>query len=219
MQKMLFAFAASFLCLISYAHSDHLAEVEENIISTLAPALFGESETKPLLILIGGYVGSGKSTLARGLEEKYGMTVFSLNAIRQAMLNEGIDIRKNKQEERTILAAVYPKLLASCVENGQNIVIDSNANRQGIEEALKFLNEHEGGSVYKVVKIHLQASQSKLYDRVNARVQKAGLHQGTTDDLTYELFTPSKKIYPEDYDLVINTEATPFEGEMQMVEN
>lgn len=188
--------------------------VKENIISSLSSSLKNSSQPQPLLILIGGYVGSGKTTLSNGIKENYGMTVFSLNAIRQAMLDEGIDIRKNKQEERAILFDVYPKLLGPCVANLQDIVIDANANRQGIQEALKFLQMNPGGNRYRVIKVHLKASEKELERRVLARDQHEGLHQGTKDDLDYELNTPAKAIHPEDYDLVIDTENTSFEDEM-----
>lgn len=183
----------------------------------LSKPLRGSSQSKPVLILIGGYVCSGKTTLSHAIKETYGMTIFSLNAIRQAMLDEGIDIRSNKREERNILFDVYPRLLAPCIANFQHIVIDANANRQGIEDALRFLNENTGGAKYTVIKIHLLASEKELYKRVNARIQRAGLHQGTEADLEYELHTPAKVIYPEDYDLIIDTENTSFEDEMQIV--
>lgn len=134
------------------------------------------------------------------------------------MLDEGIDIRKNKQEERSILFDVYPKLLGLCVVNLQDIVIDANANRQGIQEALNFLQMNPGGNSYRVIMIHLKASEKKLEQRVLARIEQAGLHQGTKNDLDYELNTPTKAIYPEDYDLVIDTENTSFEDEMLIVQ-
>jgi hypothetical protein len=132
-------------------------------------------------------------------------------------LDEGIDIRSNKTEERKILSEVYPKLLAPCIANFQHIIIDANANRQGIADALRFLNENEGGNKYTVIKINLQASEKELYKRVNARIQQPTLHQGTKADLEYELQTPTKAIYPQDYDLVIDTENTSFEDELQIV--
>ena len=197
--------------------SVRIKEVQENIIATLSPALEGSFQPQPFLILIGGYVSSGKTTLSNAIQGKYGITLFSLNSIRQAMLDEGIDIRSNRQEERNILFEVYPRLLAPCVANHQHIVIDANANRQGIEDALRFFRENAGGSEYKVIKIHLTASEQELYKRVRARVQQEGLHQGTEADLYYELHTPAKAIYPEDYDLVIDTENTSFEDEMEIV--
>jgi len=100
------------------------------------------------------------------------MTAFSLNAIRQAMLDEGIDIRKNKQDERAILFELYPKLLFPCVANLQDIVIDANANRQGIQEALKFLQLCKVDGRYRVIKICLKASEEELQRRVLARVQQ-----------------------------------------------
>lgn len=223
MSKSLYVFVVCFLLSVSqiYAHSDdnvRLDAVKENILARLSETLRGVPQQKPLLILIGGYVGSGKTTLSNAMKEKYGVTVFSLNSIRQAMLDEGIDIRGNKQEERNILFNVYPHLLAPCIANFQHIVIDANANRLGIEDALKFLNEHEGGDQYTVIKIHLKASEDELHRRVNARIQQPGLHQGTETDLEYELNTAVKKIYPEDYDLIINTEQTAFEIEIQIVE-
>lgn len=205
-----------------YSHFEtppHIDEVKENIISSLSQTLKGSSQSNPILILIGGYVCSGKTTLSNALKENYGMTVFSLNAIRQAMLDAGIDIRSNKKEERSILFEVYPRLLAPCIANFQHIIIDANANRQGIEDAFRFLHENSGGDKYKVIKIHLQASEKELYKRVNARIQQAGLHQGTEADLEYELRTPAKAIYPEDYDLVIDTEKTSFKDEMEIVHN
>lgn len=196
----------------------HFEETKEKIVATLSQTLSGKSEAQPLLVLLGGHVGSGKTTLSKIIAEKYGMTVFSLNSIRQAMLSEGIDIRSNKQEERKILFEVYPRLLAPCIANQQHIVIDANANRQGIQDALRFLQDHQGGLTYRVVKIHLKASEEELHKRVRARVQQAGLHQGTEADLDHELRTPSKAIYPEDYDLVIDTENTSLEKETQMVD-
>lgn len=192
-------------------------EVQEKIVNSLSLTLIGKSQVHPLLILIGGYVSSGKTTLSSALKEQYGITVFSLNAIRQAMLDEQIDIRTNKQEERKILFEVYPRLLAPCIANQQHVVIDANANQQGIQDALKFLRENEGGSTYRIVKIHLRASEEELYRRVRARIPAIGLHQGTEADLAYELNTPTKVIHPKDYDLVINTEETPFEVEMELV--
>ena len=118
--------------------SSRVSEVIEKITVSLSQNLKGQSRSQPLLVLIGGYVGSGKTTLSKALQEKYDMTVFSLNAIRQAMLNEGIDIRSNKQEERKVLFAVYPRLLAPCIASQQHIVIDANANRQGIQGLLNF---------------------------------------------------------------------------------
>lgn len=145
------------------------------------------------------------------------MTIFSLNAIRQAMLDEGIDIRKNKEEERVILFEVYPKLLGPCIANHQDIVIDANANRQGIQEALKFLETNQGGNKYRVVKIHLKASEEKLKERVAARIQHIGIHQGIKEDLDYELNTSAKAIYPEDYDIGVDTENTSIEEEMFII--
>lgn len=179
--------------------------------------LRGSSQSNPILILIGGHVCSGKTTLSNAIKENYGMTIFSLNSIRQAMLDEGIDIRSNKKEERNILFEIYPQLLAPCIANFQHIVIDANANRQGIADALRFLNENKGGNKYKVLKIHLRASKKELYKRVNVRIQQTGLHQGTETDLDYELQTPTKAIYPEDYDLIIDTENISFEDEMKIV--
>jgi len=199
--------------------SFRIEEVKEKIIESLSPNLVGASQSRPLLILIGGYVSSGKTTLARWIQERYGMTNFSLNSIRQAMLNEGIDIRVNKQEERKILFDVYPRLLAPCIANLQNIVIDANANRQGIQDALRFLAENSGGAYYRVVKIHLTAPAEELHKRVRARIQQVGLHQGTETDLDYELQTASKAIHPEDYDLVIDTKNSGIEDEMQIVQN
>ncbi|MBS0648594.1 MAG: ATP-binding protein [Verrucomicrobia bacterium] len=195
----------------------HFEEVKEKIVASLSQTFTGKSQAQPLLILLGGHVGSGKTTLSKIIAEKYGMTVFSLNSIRQAMLSEGIDIRSNKQEERKILFEVYPRLLAPCIAQQQHIVIDANANRQGIQDALRFLQEHQGGKAYRVIKIHLKTSEEELHQRVRARVQQAGLHQGTEADLDHELRTPSKAIYPDDYDLVIDTENTPLEKEIQMV--
>jgi cytidylate kinase len=200
----------------SQNHS-RIEEVKENIISSLSSNLKSSSQPQPLLIIIGGYVCSGKTTLSNSIKENYGMTIFSLNAIRQAMLDEGIDIRNNKQEERVILFDVYPKLLGPCIANLQNIVIDANANRQGIQEALKFLQMNPGGNRYRVIKIHLKASEKELERRVHARIQHVGIHQGTKDDLDHELNTPAKAIYPDDYDLVIDTENTSFEDEMLIV--
>ena len=197
--------------------TSRIEEVKEKIIASLSTELAGPSQSHPLLILIGGYVGSGKTTLSNALEKRCGITVFSLNSIRQAMLNEGIDIRGDKKQEREILFAVYPRLLAPCIANSQHIVIDANANRQGIEDALKFLREHPGGEQYTVVKIHLSASEEELQKRVGKRVQQEGIHQGTKADLDYELRTPTKAIYPQDYDVIIDTENTPFEEELEIV--
>lgn len=197
--------------------SSRINKVEEKIIASLSQTLTGRSQSQPLLILIGGYVGSGKTTLSNAIQGKYGTTVFSLNSIRQAMLNEGIDIRSNKQEERKILFEVYPRLLAPCIANQQHIVIDANANRQGIQDAQRFLQENMGGNAYRVVKIHLTAPEEELYKRVRARIQQVGLHQGTEADLDRELHTPDKAIHPEDYDLVIDTMNTSLEDEMRIV--
>lgn len=198
-------------------NQSRIEEVKGNIITSLSSTLKNSSHSQPILILIGGYVGSGKTTLSNSLRENYGMTVFSLNAIRQAMLDEGIDIRKNKQEERAILFDAYPKLLGPCITNLQDIVIDANANRQGIQEAFKFLQMTPGGDRYRVIKIHLKASEQELERRVQARIQQVGMHQGTKDDLDYELRTPTKAIFPDDYDLVIDTENTPLEEELFIV--
>lgn len=198
-------------------NSSRVDAIKENIIASLSQTLTGNSQSQPLLILIGGYVGSGKTTLSKAIAEKYGMTIFSLNSIRQAMLKEGCDIRSNKQEERKILFDVYPRLLAPCVANQQHIVIDANANRQGIQDALRFLQENTGGRTYHVAKIHLRASDEELHKRVRARIQQADLHQGTESDLDHELRTPAKAIHPEDYDLIIDTENTSFEEEIGIV--
>lgn len=213
MLRGLAVFAVCTLGLSSIA----IDEAKEEIIARLSPSLEGISQPQPLLILIGGYVASGKTTLSTALHERYDMTVFSLNSIRQALLDEGIDIRSNKPEERRVFREVYPRLLAPCITNRQHIVIDANANRQGLQDALRFLRETPGGDAYEVVKVHLQASEEELYKRVRARVQKSGMHMGTESDLTYELTTPAKAIYPEDYDMVIDTENTPVEDEIEKV--
>lgn len=200
-------------------NSSRVDKVKEKIIASLSQTLTGSSQSQPLLILIGGYVCSGKTTLSKAIEEKYGMTVFSLNSIRQAMLNEGCDIRSNKQEERKILFEVYPRLLAPCIANQQHIVIDANANRQGIQDALRFLQENTGGHTYRVAKIHLRASEEELYKRVRDRIQQAGLHQGTEADLNHELHTPARAIHPEDYNLIIDTENTSFEEEIRSIDD
>lgn len=208
---------------ITFVDSKHkaavdLERVKEKIIRTLSKSLQGPSQTHPVLILLGGYVGSGKTTLATALKKQYNLTLFSLNAIRQAMLDEGLDIRTNKQEERAILFDVYPKLLSPCLARSSHIVIDANANAQGIQEVMRFLKEHKLDRHYQVIKIHLHASQEELFKRVQARTHLAHLHQGTAQDLEYELKTPSKALHPEDYDLSIDTENTPFEEELKKVQ-
>lgn len=216
---VLFLFLCCSICITEVKASLSIEEVKESIIATLAPTLIGPSQSQPVLILIGGYVGSGKTTLSLALKAKYGITVFSLNSIRQAMLDKGIDIRSSKKEERAILFDIYPKLLSPCIANQQDIVIDANANRQGIEDALSFLRRNHGGNVYRIIKIHLKASEKTLRKRVNARIQSPTIHQGTEADLNYELHTPSKAIFSDDYDLVIDTENTPFEDELSIVNN
>lgn len=217
MIRLLLLFSVVISPLYVYDFPSRINEVKENIVESLWQTLNGPSQKQPLLILIGGHVASGKTTLSQAIQKKYGMTVFSLNSIRQAMLDEGINIHCNKQEERKILLEIYPRLLARLVANSQHIVIDANANRQGIQEAFRFLRENTGGCAYRVVKIHLRASKEELYKRVRARIQKAILHQGTEADLDYELQTPAKAIYPEDYDIVIDTENTALDAEMEAI--
>jgi predicted kinase len=199
--------------------SPSIDKVKEKIITSLSQTLIGHSQPQPVLILIGGYVGSGKTTLSSALQKKYHATVFSLNAIRQAMLDEGIDIRSNKEEERNILFELYPRLLAPCIANHQHIIIDANAHRQGIQDALRFLEKHPGGKAYRVVKIHLTLPQEELYQRVRSRIQEAHLHQGTEKDLDRELHTEAKAIHSEDYDLTIDTKNTSLEDEIKRVDD
>ena len=169
-----------------------------------------------MLILIGGYPGSGKTTLVKGLRKTHDIAVISLDAIRQSLIDRGLEA---VSYEEKITQEVYLNLLRIGFQHRINLVLDSNASAWKIRTIEHFLETERPDQIYKIAKICLNPPVETLFDRVLAREQKEGLHQGTESDLRNTLISPLKKIDLNDYHLILNNQAIPFETELKIVNN
>lgn len=194
--------------------AEDVAQTIEDITVQLSKDLNGHFHTKPLLILIGGFPGAGKTTLITSLVEAHDVTVFSWDAVRQALLDRHI---MGSPFDPEILDTVQQNILRICMERHLNVVIDTNAHARKISEIESFLEKEQYGQDYQIVKICLNPPVRTLFDRISARAQKEGLHQGTESDLQRDLLSTKKVMNLNEYALVINTEAICFENEMKIV--
>lgn len=190
----------------------------EDITHQLSEDLSENFQPSPILLLIGGFPGAGKTTLIHALKNSYDVAVISWNAIRQALLD-----RRIKDSPPTdwglIIKAVHQNLLRTCLQRHVNVVIDANAYANNIKATEDFLRAEEPlGQEYNIIKICLNPPIETLFDRVRARVQKEGVHQGTESDLRRDLNSLKKKIDLNDYALVIDTEKVPFDIEWNVVD-
>lgn len=170
---------------------------------------------KPVLLLIGGFPGSGKTTLIRALCQRDDFAVIAWNDIRQALLDRHIFGSSHVPE---IIWSVNRALFKMCLERRVNIIIDANAHCTNIKLFEDLLEEERCSHIYRVVKICLNPPLHTLLNRVSARVQIEGFHQGTVDDVLKDTVAPFKQLNRDDYALIIkNDEWIPFETELCIV--
>ncbi len=207
MRNYIIALLLSLVFSINAHAQNHL---KQEITEMLSPKISGESHERPLLILIGGFPGSGKTTLINAIHNSYGSAVISLDAIRQIFLD------KNTPFVWEIVRDVSQNLLSKGLQNRLNLIIDSNAHSERIKFIEAILHEEQVDQIYQVIKICLTPSYETLLKRVQAREQKAGVHQGTIQNLQNSM--AAFHFDPKDYDLVIDTEALSFEQEWEIVD-
>jgi predicted kinase len=196
------------------SHFD-VEQIKKEITLQLAQDLsLGQSHTRPLLILIGGFPGAGKTTLIQAIADDHDVTVISWNAIRQALLDRRL---KGSPFDWEIIKDVYQNLLKICLQNRVHVAIDANAYAQNIRRIESFIASEQYEQIYKIVKICLNPPTETLFKRIRARMQKEGIHQGTEGDLRRDLDSPAKKIDLNEYALILNTEEISFETEREII--
>jgi predicted kinase len=178
--------------------------VEHEITRDLAENLRAPPQSRPVIILIGGYQGSGKSTLISKVTHTFDANVISNDRIRQQLFDRGYH-PDTTPEFSNYVNSIFINLFQTALSQNTHIIIDANAHAKRLEAIYKLLQECS--SEHSVVKILLTASPETLKDRVRTRSPTPGAYQGTESDLEASLRVYS--INPEDYDLVIDTELTP----------
>lgn len=184
-------------------------QLKEEITQQLSKDLCGKSHTEPLLILIGGFPGSGKTTLTSAIRNNYDSVSISLDDIRQALLDRASNMNWD------VIQNVYQNLLKACLHLHLNVIMDTNAHSEKMEEIELLLNQEQLQNVYRVIKICLNPPYDTLLNRVSAREKLPGIHQGTERDLQ-RAFT-SKILDPKNFDLVIDTSSLSLEQEWEIV--
>jgi predicted kinase len=173
------------------------------------------SRNKPILLLIGGFPGAGKTTLIRALCQADDFAVIAWNDIRQALLDRHLLDSLHVPE---IIWTVNHALFRTCLERRVNIIIDANAHCTNIKLFEDLLEAERFSHIYQVVKICLNPPLHTLLDRVSARVQIEGVHQGTVADVLKDTTASFKQLNKDDYSLIIKNDGlVPFETELCVV--
>lgn len=197
-----FGALAMFTLIVSANHADvHNCHryYEQGLTAQFARHFKAKPQKKPIFVLIGGFQGAGKSSLIKGLHEVYEANVISTDAIRRSLMNiKSFDFSLLSAS----VATISKNLTRIVLELGTNVFIDANAHAQRIKESKALLSEKFPH--YTVIKIFLKASESTLKTRIEKRQPRQGYYQGTVEDLAASL--SKTQIYPEDYDLVLDTD-------------
>lgn len=213
MRTQLFLFLTALFFSTLQAEMNDLERTKQEIAEQVLESWKSNSQTQPVIVLIGGFPGSGKSKLAKVIHQSYESEIISFDAIRQALIDRGEFIGGG--ESFNIIQDIYQNLFKIAFAARINLIVDTNAHSERILEIEQLLKQESADQLYRRFKICLNPPFETLLERVRSREQVPGVHQGTEANLRQSF--ASKTINLEDYDIVIDTGEIAFAEEWQIV--